>query len=211
LSEIKIRQRDHGGLSAESGCFASARHSLRIGQWDTGRRREVFPCPFAILVAEERRQHWKGACARHPKGTCCPATSMRQVALRVHSSGCPRSLRQSIPEGDENQNTICPTCSTGDVSYARSISTWKPEAFRHISVGNATVFAFRDAGISTRVNTALPPNRTKCKHGQGNNEVQVQGDGGRGREGEVEVEPTKPGRGRSGRQTNNNNTAGNAR
>jgi hypothetical protein len=51
----------------------------------------------------------------------------------------------------------------------------------------------------------VSPNRTKCKHGQGNNEVQVTmvEDEGRGR-------ALHQMRQRGGRQTNNNNTAGNA-
>jgi DNA topoisomerase-3 len=156
------------GSLKRSFVVSRSAHHLRIGQWDTGRRREVFPCPFAILVAEDRADNTGNACARHLWGTCCLQQVCHKSALSVHSSGCPRmSQTVSIPEGDENQNTICPTCSTGGRLSSRQVHL-ETEAFRHISVGNAPSGVLR-RGISTRV--GYPFNRTKCKHGQGNNEV----------------------------------------
>jgi hypothetical protein len=177
---------DHGGSrsAGEFRCFSCQHATCALASGTPGGDVEVFPCPFCHPGGGRPRADNTGK-------ACVRKTSVGYVlSCNKYAPGqerCPytiwlpkESQTVSIPEGDENQNTICPTCSTGGRLVRKVHFVWKPGSVPAHLGRECTVCVLCDVEFRRELGITLPqPNQVQARPRQQRGGAGR--DGGRGR------------------------------
>ena len=206
---------DHGGSrsAGEFRCFSCQHATCALAGGTPGGDVEIYPCPFCnpgggraradntgkVIVKKTSRGYYMMSCNKYGQERCPYTIWLPKASQTV-----------TIPEGDENQNSVCPTCSTGGRVVRKVQFVWKPGGVPAHLGRECTVCVLCDVEFRRELGIELPqPNQVQARPRQQRGGAGR--DGGRGRGG-GRGQAVAPGRGRGGGggQTNNNNTAGNA-
>ena len=184
--------REHGGAQGggEFRCFSCRHATCALASGTPGGDVEVLTCPFC-----------------HPPGGRAGADSTGKVNLRKTSRGyvlscnkytpgqanCPYTIWLpkecqvvSIPSGDENQDTVCPACSTGARVVRKVHFVWKPGSVPSHLGRECTVCVLCDVEFRRDMHISLPqPNQVMAQPRQqrGTGGGRGGGGGARGRGG----------------------------
>lgn len=214
---------EHGGSrnAGEFRCFSCQHSTCTLAGGTPGSDVEVFACPFCHPAGGRARASTETSgkvymrknsrayvlsCNKFENGNRCPYTIWLPKECQT----------VSIPAGDENQNTMCPTCSTGGRVVRKVHFVWKPGSVPPNLGRECTVCVLCDVEFRREMNISLPqPNQVQARPRQ-----QRGGDGGRGGGRGRGAAPARgrgaapargrgaaPARGRGGGRTNNNNNA----